>query len=83
MSQKSRVLSKKDIVSPEEALKIIKNARLTQDESGLFLDKHTLESRKEFCGACGKPFIYLDKEFYFGEYFHKKCVEKMRLGARP
>lgn len=81
MTKTSRTLSKKDDVSHNESLALIKHYR-PEDISPLILPKQLLEERRLICGMCGKPFEKLPTMLYFDEKFHVKCIIAAKHGDK-
>ena len=81
MKKTSRTLSKKDDVSHNESLRMIKHFR-SDDISGLILPEGYAVERKANCGFCGRDLASKPTAFYFDERFHQDCVKKMQNGEK-
>lgn len=79
MSDKSRILSKKDDIKQTEAKKIIDHFR-ADSINPLITTRDYLDYREEHCGYCGRPMDKLPARLHFREWFHASCVEKMLDG---
>lgn len=77
----NKTLSKKDDISLQESLKIIKHFRPDM-ESGLIIPESLKLERKKVCGYCGRPWDNKQTARYFGELFHEQCVQAMQNGER-
>ncbi len=81
MTKQSRTLSKKDDVSHNESLRMIKHFR-SDDISGLILPADYATERKLNCGYCGRDLASSPTGYYFEERFHQKCIIKMQHGEQ-
>ena len=77
----SIILSKKDDVSHDESLALMKH--LKKDAlTGLIIPADLVIERRKICGFCGKPFDNMRTDVYFGEKFHSTCISLMKNGER-
>lgn len=76
----TRILSKKDDVGHSESLKTYKHFR--KSNSGLILTDEEYSHQQDTCGFCGHTMKNQLQDVWFEDFYHSKCVEKMKRGEQ-